>query len=140
MGRLGTMLDQYTAPATEAINALGEPNKVLDQARARLLKGDREASVTMVGVALILHGRRDVLPVSLIRQICTFSQRSPTPLHVASCAYLSALNPLGDRDEKRRLTDAEIGRFETLFGAAEGEGNKTLAGHVEALKACLPPA
>lgn len=136
--RLTALLDLYAQPATEAINRGEDPYKVLDEARARLLKGDTAASVTMVGVGLILHGRRDVLPVSLIRQICTFSQRSTLPLHVAGCAYLSALNPLGDRDEKRRLTEAEIARFETLYGREDADSNGKLAGHVQALKACLP--
>ncbi len=138
--RLGLLMDRYAEPATAAINAGGEPNDVLDKARARLLKGETAASVTMVGVGLILHGRRDVLPVSLIRQICTFSQRSTLPIHVASCAFLSALNPLGDRAEKRRLTEVEIERFETLFGREDNDRNAGLAGHVQALKACLPPA
>ncbi len=138
IGRLGLLLDRYAEPATTAINAGAEPAAALDAARARVLKGDASASITMVGIGLLLHGRRDVLPVSLIRQICTFSQRNPLPLHVASCAYLSALNPLGDRDEKRRLTEAEIARFETLFGRDDGEANAGLAGHVQALKACLP--
>ena len=140
LGRLTQLLDIYAKPATEAIDAGMEPATVLDAARARVLKGEAAASITMVGVGLVLHGRRDVLPVSLIRQICTFSQRNPLPVHVASCAYLSALNPLGDREEKRRLTDAEIARFETLYGREDGEANAGLAGHVQALKACLPSA
>ncbi|MCZ8185630.1 MAG: hypothetical protein O9308_04565 [Beijerinckiaceae bacterium] len=138
LGRLGQLLDRYAEPATAAINDGTEPAKVLDRTRAQVLKGEAAASVTMVGIGLILHGRRDVLPVSLIRQICTFSQRNALPLHVASCAYLSALNPIGDRDEKRRLTEAEIARFETLHGQEDSEANGGLAGHVQALKACLP--
>lgn len=132
------MLDRYTEPATAAISDGTEPAKALDRARAQVLKGEAGASVTMVGIGLLLHGQRDVLPVSLIRQICTFSQRNALPLHVASCAYLSALNPLGDRDEKRRLTEAEISRFETLHGREDNEANGGLASHVQALKACLP--
>ncbi len=140
LGRLTQLLDIYAKPATEAIDAGIEPAQALDAARARVLKGEASASVTMVGVGLVLHGRRDVLPVSLIRQICTFSQRNPLPVHVASCAYLSALNPLGDREEKRRLTDAEIARFETLYGREDSDTNAGLAGYVQALKACLPSA
>lgn len=138
LGRLARLLDLYAEPARAAIDAGAEPAAALDAARARVLRGEAAASITMVGVGLLLHGRRDVLPVSLIRQICTFSQRNPLPLHVASCAYLSALNPLGDRDEKRRLTEAEIARFETLYGREDSEANAGLAGHVQALKACLP--
>ncbi|WP_284177133.1 hypothetical protein [Rhabdaerophilum sp. SD176] len=138
IGRLGQLLDRYAEPATAAIDAGMEPAQALDRARAQVLKGEAGASVTMVGIGLLLHGRRDVLPVSLIRQICTFSQRNALPLHVASCAYLSALNPLGDRDEKRRLTEAEIARFETLHGREDNEANGGLASHVQALKACLP--
>ncbi|MCZ8374632.1 MAG: hypothetical protein O9342_04585 [Beijerinckiaceae bacterium] len=138
LGRLSQLLDLYVDTATAAIDDGTEPAKVLDRARAQVLKGEAGASVTMVGIGLLLHGRRDVLPVSLIRQICTFSQRNALPLHVASCAYLSALNPLGDREEKRRLTEAEIARFETLHGREDNEANGGLAGHIQALKACLP--
>ncbi|MCZ8183161.1 MAG: hypothetical protein O9322_09340 [Beijerinckiaceae bacterium] len=138
IGRLGQLLDRYAEPATAAIDDGTEPAKALDRARAQVLKGEAGASVTMVGIGLLLHGRRDVLPVSLIRQICTFSQRNALPLHVASCAYLSALNPLGDREEKRRLTEAEIARFEALHGREDNEANGGLAGHIQALKACLP--
>lgn len=136
LGRLNTMLDRYHAAAETAISDGTEPAKALDLARAKTLKGDVEATVTMVGIPLLLHGRRDVLRVSMIRQVCTYGTRNALPLHVATCAYLTALNPLGDRDDKRRAVEAEIARFEGLAPEKQAEFGPAIA----TLKACLPRA
>ncbi len=141
--RLQALLDRYTEAGAKAI-ANGEvPAEALEAARARAIKGDAQATVTMVGVALLIHGRRDMFPVSLVRQVCTLAARNGVALHIATCAYFTALNPLGDKDDRRRAVEAEIERFAKAQGAPK-EGSAPLAeaisGHVDALKACLPRA
>lgn len=113
---------------------------VLEQARARALKGDVQATVTLMGVTLLLYGRKDVFPVTIIRQVCGLAARSSLPIHVVTCAYFNALNPLGDKEEKRRAVAAELARFDALMPAVADAGMPPAAfkADIDALKACLP--
>lgn len=113
----------------------------LEQARARAVKGEPQATVTLMGVTLLLYGRRDVFPVTIIRQVCGLAARNSLPIHVVTCAYFNALNPLGDRQEKRRVVAAEFSRFDALVQASTPEAATLLdrfQADMDALKACLP--
>ncbi len=138
--RFNRLIDLYHEEGAKAIADGQDPPKALEQARGRALKGDAQATVTMVGVTLLIYGRRDMFPVSIIRQVCNLAAKNTISIHVVTCAYFNALNPLGDKEDKRRAVEGEIERFEkALKPPAPGvfaPPNEYL-GHVDALKACL---
>lgn len=139
--RFHRLLDLYTEAGAKVIANGEEPAKALEAARARALAGDVQATLPLVGVGLLIYGRRDMFPVAIIRQVCNLAARNALPQHVVSCAYFNALNPIGDKDEKRRAVEAEIARFDKARKApAPGvfAAPDELAGHIDALKACLP--
>jgi hypothetical protein len=139
--RFHRLLDLYNEEGAKAIANGEEPAAALEAARARALKGEAKATIPLVGVTLLIYGRRDMFPVVIIRQVCNLAARNELPLHVVSCAYFNALNPIGDRDEKRQAVMVEIARFDKARKApAPGAFSPPdeIAGHVDALKACLP--
>lgn len=142
MARFDRLVKYYMDSGAKAIET-SEPGDALDRARQNAIKGDAGATVPIIGVQLVMRGRQDLFSVGVIRQICTFADRNGLLLHVVSCAYFAALNPLGERDQKRLIVEAQFARFEkTRESAAAGGGADAgeLAGHVVALRACLPPA
>lgn len=139
--RFHRLLDLYNEEGAKAIANGEEPAAALEAARARALKGDVKATIPLVGVTLLIYGRRDMFPVVIIRQVCNLAARNALPLHVVSCAYFNALNPIGDKDEKRQAVEAEIARFDKARKApAPGvfAPPDEIAGHLDALKVCLP--
>lgn len=142
VGRLDAFVDRYFA-AGEAAVQREDPAPAMERARKAALAGDAEATVTMIGIGLVLRGRQAAVTVPMIRQVCTFADRNAHDLHVVACAYLNALNPLGDRDEKRRAVDEEIARYGRTRPAPEA-GRFVAPGAFDAdmaaLRACLPPA
>lgn len=139
--RFHRLLDLYNEEGAKAIANGEEPAAALESARARALKGEAKATIPLVGVTLLIYGRRDMFPVVIIRQVCNLAARNALPLHVVSCAYFNALNPIGDKDEKRQAVEAEIARFDKARKApAPGAfaPPDEIAGHLDALKACLP--
>lgn len=139
--RFHRLLDLYNEEGAKAIANGEEPAAALEAARARALKGEARATIPLVGVTLLIYGRRDMFPVVIIRQVCNLAARNELPLHVVSCAYFNALNPIGDKDEKRQAVMVEIARFYKARKApAPGSfaPPDEIAGHLDALKACLP--
>lgn len=139
--RFHRLLDLYNEEGAKAIANGEEPAKALEAARAQALKGEAKATIPLVGVTLLIYGRRDMFPVVIIRQVCNLAARNALPLHVVSCAYFNALNPIGDKEEKRQAVEAEIARFDKARKApAPGAfaPPDEIAGHLDALKACLP--
>ena len=136
--RFDQLITRYYAAGEKAIETL-DPPAALDKAHQEAMKGSAEATVAMVGVGVVLRGKRDLFPVSMIRQVCTFSARNGHALHMTTCAYFNALNPLGNREDKRRAVDFEIERFEKARAAAGSNASlDEFTGHIDALKACLP--
>jgi hypothetical protein len=131
--RLEALIERYQALGRQAIEH-ADPPAALAAARAAAMKGDHAATLTGVGVTLLMRGQSDLFPVSVIRQVCTFGQRNGLPLHIVTCAYFNALNPLGARSEKRKAVEAEIARLEPA-----GPLEPALAEAMGALKACLAP-
>lgn len=109
-----------------------EPADAIEKARKAAFAGDRNATVTMVGIALSLRSKQEMFHLATIRQICGFAERNTHPLHVATCAYLNALNPIGNPEDKRVLVEKELDRFKTL-----PEKDGTIAPHMQALEACI---
>lgn len=109
-----------------------EPAEALEKARKAAFAGDRDATITMVGIALSLRSRQEMFHLATIRQICGFAERNKHPLHVAACAYLNALNPIGDPEQKRLLVEKELDRFRSL-----PEKDGAIAPHMQALEACI---
>lgn len=139
--RFHRLLDLYNEEGARAIANGEEPAKALEAARERALKGEARATLTLVGVTLLIYGRRDMFPVVIIRQVCNLAARNALPLHVVSCAYFNALNPIGDREEKRQAVETEIARFDNARKASAPEvaaPPDEIAGHLDALRACLP--
>jgi hypothetical protein len=140
--RFDRLVQIYIDAGAKAIEH-AEPGDALDKARQAAIKGEAAATVTMIGVQLAMRGRQDMFTVAIIRQICTYAERNGLLLHVVSCAYFAALNPLGEREGKRRIVEAELARFDRTrdSSAPGGEASRAmLAEQAEALKACLRPA
>jgi len=140
--RLDRIVAHYVDAGSRAIEK-EDPGPALDRARKDALKGDAGATVAMIGIPLILRGRQDMFSVATIRQVCTFAERNGLLLHVAACAYFVALNPLGEKDEKRAMLEAMLARFassrpDAPVGAPVSRA--ALQEEVEALRACLPRA
>lgn len=131
--RLDRLVDRYYRAGEEAIQK-EDPGPAMDRARKAAIAGDPGATIRMIGIGMVLRGRTYAVTVEAIRQICTYSERNGQPLHIAACAYLNALNPLGDRVEKRKLVEAALARFER----AEAEkGGNDFAEDMKALRGCL---
>lgn len=139
LANLDRLISIYAEAGSRAIDKT-EPGPAMDQARREAIGGSAEATVTMVGIGVVLRGRGDSFPVEMIRQVCTYADRNGHPLHVATCAYFNTLNPLGDRERKRIAAEAEIARFDKARKApppGRFSAPDEIAGHVDALKACL---
>jgi hypothetical protein len=137
--RLDALIAEYYEAGEKAI-LTDDPGPAIDKARKRAMAGDAAATISMIGVGVALRGKKASFPVAMIRQICTYAERNGHPLHVATCAYFNALNPLGDRDAKHGAALAEITRFEGLNANTRPgvPSPDAYAGHISALKACLP--
>jgi len=132
---MDALLGEYYAAGERAIEK-DDPPVALDKARKLAFKGDAEATVTMIGVAAALRGRKAPPTVAMIRQVCTFSTKNQHPLHAVSCAYFNALNPIGERDVKRQAALVAVARFNEI--AKSGAVPERYRAYVEALKACVP--
>lgn len=128
-------MGEYYAAGEMAIEK-DDPPVALDKARKLALKGDADATVTMIGVGAALRGRKAPPSVAMIRQVCTFSSKNRHPLHAVSCAYFNALNPIGEREVKRQAALDAVARFDEI--AKSNPVPERYRGHIDALKACLP--
>jgi hypothetical protein len=128
------LIDRYMTDGRAAIDRDG-PETALDRARQRAFRGDKPATVTIVGIGLAMRARPDSFHLASLRQICGFAERNNHPLHVAACAYFNALNPLGEQAEKRLIVEREITRFSELTDPLAREPG--LADAMKALEACI---
>jgi hypothetical protein len=136
LNRLDDLIAVYIKAADAAI-AKEDPAPALERARKAAQKGDAQATVTMAGITIQMRSRAERYTVPTIRQICTLADRNGLPLHLVTCAYLNALNPIGNREEKRAAMLRMLSRFDELDGAARQQPDiPTLAGHVQALRQC----
>jgi hypothetical protein len=130
--RLSSLMSVYKTAASEAIQ--NQPlDKAMERARRDALAGKSEGTLVMIGLSSLVHGREGSFPVTTVRQVCTFAERNKQPLHLATCAYFNALNPLGETDAKAKAARKNIARFEALK-----EPPAEMAEHVRVLKACIP--
>lgn len=135
LDNLDALMGEYYAAGERAIEK-DDPAVALEKARKRALKGEAEATVTMIGVGAALRGRKAPPNVAMIRQVCTFSTKNNHPLHAVACAYFNALNPIGERDVKRKAALEAVARFDRITqSGAVPEHYRT---HIAALQACLP--
>ncbi|CAN1555774.1 hypothetical protein MCEMSEM23_02395 [Rhabdaerophilaceae bacterium] len=136
--RFERLIQLYLDAGSKAIADAGDVSVALERARQKAFAGNLPATVTMTGIALSMRGRADAYSVASVRQICTLADRTRLPLHLATCSYFTALNPLGERKDKRVLVERSIATFEALEQKAPPE-----AGHLPEdmafLKTCLPP-
>lgn len=139
--RFERLIAVYLGEANREVAETGDIPKALDRARARAIAGDVAATVPMTGIPWLLRSNAERYTVSSVRQICTLAERNRLPLHITTCAYFTALNPLGERSEKRRLVEGRIAAFETLppGGAPATISPAHLGEDIAFLKTCLPP-
>lgn len=136
LNRLDDLISVYTRAADVAI-AKEDPAPALERARKAAQKGDARATVTMAGITIQMRSRAERYTVPTIRQICTLAERNGLPLHLVTCAYLNALNPIGNREEKRAAMLRMLSRFDALDGAARQQPDiPILTSHVQALRQC----
>jgi hypothetical protein len=134
--RLDDLFTVYTKAADAAI-AKEDPAPALERARKAAQKGDAEATVTMVGITIQMRSRAERYTVPTIRQVCTLADRNGHPLHLVTCAYLNALNPIGNREEKRSAMTRMLARFDGLGAHVRQRPDFSgLTGHVAALRQC----
>jgi hypothetical protein len=130
--RLGKLMAVYRGAAAEALN--NQPLDVaMERARKEALAGKKEATITMVGYSSLIYAREGSFPITTVRQVCTFASRNALPLHLVTCAYFNALNPLGEAEAKARAAHKLVAQFEALT-----EPPAELGEHMNTLKACLP--
>lgn len=127
------LLDRYIEAGKEAITRDGH-EEAIERARKRAIAGDRNATLAIVGVPLLMRSRSDLFQLSTLRQVCGFSERNRLALHIAACAYFNAVNPLGNAEEKRAAVEREITRFGELPAA---ERQDELAEAMRVLEACI---
>ncbi|MBN8534699.1 MAG: hypothetical protein J0L51_11495 [Rhizobiales bacterium] len=135
--RFERLISIYVDAGTAAIAETGDVGEALDKARQKALAGDLTATVTMTGIALANRSRAERYTVASVRQICTLAERTQLALHVATCTYFTALNPLGERAEKRRLVERGLKAFEALPENARGAPH--FSQDMTFLATCLPP-
>ncbi|MCA3595911.1 MAG: hypothetical protein ING72_10840 [Methylobacterium sp.] len=139
--RFERLVAVYTDAASVIVNEMGDIPKALERARNRAVAGDVQATVPMTGLPWLLRSNAERYSVASVRQICTLAERNNHPLHIATCAYFTALNPLGEREQKRKLVANRIESFELLPAKARGGTNAPahLWEDMAFLKTCLPP-
>jgi hypothetical protein len=135
--RFERLIAIYLDAGTAAIAETGDIGAALDKARQRALAGDIPATITMTGIALANRSRAERYTVASVRQICTLAERTQLALHVATCTYFTALNPLGERAEKRRLVERGLKAFSALPEQARGAPH--FSEDMAFLETCLPP-
>ncbi|MCA3650126.1 MAG: hypothetical protein IOC42_12250 [Methylobacterium sp.] len=139
--RFERLVAVYIDAASVMVNEAGNIPKALEMARKRAVAGDVQATVPMTGLPWLMRSHADRYTVASVRQICTLAERHRLPIHIATCAYFTALNPLGEREEKRQLVERGIAAFEAL--PAEALRGAFAPAHllqdVAFLKACLVP-
>lgn len=135
--RFERLIAIYVDAGTLAIAETGDIGAAVDKARSKALAGDATATITMAGIALASRSRSERYTVASVRQICTFAERNQLPLHIATCAYFTALNPLGERSEKRLLVERGLKAYEALPEA--GRGVAHFPEDMAFLRTCLPP-
>ena len=133
--RFQAIIKRYQS-AGEAAIATQSPGDALDEARKSAVAGDVPATVTVVGITLLFRPRGDLFRLSEIRSICGFAERNRHPLHIVGCAYFNALNPIGNREEKRAATERELARLADLPGDAPFH-DAELSAHAKGLEACI---
>ncbi|WP_150287691.1 hypothetical protein [Rhabdaerophilum calidifontis] len=142
VARFEALIDLYYAEGVKAVET-EDPGPAMDRARKAAIAGQAEATIRMVGIGIVLRGRPAAFTIDMVRQVCTYADRNGHPLHIVSCAYFNALNPLGDKTGKRRLVEIEIERYALRRGAvpmgASGAPERFDA-DIALLKACLPRA
>lgn len=127
------LLERYIDVGKDVITREGHEAAV-DNARKRALAGDRMATIAIVGVPLALRSRADLFQLSTLRQVCGFAERNRLALHVATCAYFNAMNPLGNAEEKRAAVEREITRFGELPATERDTG---LSEAMRVLESCI---
>lgn len=135
--RFERLIAIYVDAGTNAIAETGDIAAALEKARQKSLAGDVLATITTTGIALANRIRSERYTVSSVRQICTLAERTQLALHIATCTYITALNPLGERAEKRRLVERGLKAFEALPENARGTPH--FAEDMAFLATCLPP-
>jgi hypothetical protein len=135
--RFERLIAIYVDAGTAAIAETGDIGTALEKARQKALAGDLSATITMTGVALANRSRAERYTVASVRQICTLAERTQLALHVTTCTYFTALNPLGERIEKRRLVERGLKAFEALPDGARGAPH--FSEDMGFLATCLPP-
>lgn len=130
--RLNKMMALYKQAAAEDLGGQAL-DKAMDKARNEALKGNKDATIKLVGYTSLVQAREGSYPIQVVRQVCTFAERNGLPLHVTTCAYFHMLNPMGEADAKASAARKAIARFE-----AGKEQPSDLAEHIGVLKACLP--
>lgn len=133
--RFQSVITRYQR-AGEAAIATQSPGDALDAARLAAIAGDVPATVTLVGVTLLFRARSEMFRLSEIRSICGFADRNRHPLHIVACAYFNALNPIGNREDKRAATTRELERLAGLPADAPFR-DLELDAHARALEACI---
>lgn len=135
--RFERLIAVYIDAGTNAIAETGDIGTALEKARRKALDGDVSATITATGIALANRSKAERYTVASVRQICTLAERNKLPLHIATCAYFTALNPLGVRTEKRLLVERGIKAFEALPEGQRGPAH--FAEDMAFLATCLPP-
>lgn len=139
--RFERLVGIYLAAGTAVLAETGDMGKAMDLTRKRAVAGDMQATVPMTGLPWLMRSKADRYSVASVRQICTLAERNNHPLHIATCAYFTALNPLGEREEKRQLVLRHIESFEAL--TAEARRGPHAPAHIGEdmafLQTCLPP-
>ncbi|MGL5446559.1 MAG: hypothetical protein ACRDBL_04540 [Rhabdaerophilum sp.] len=135
--RFERLIAIYLEAGTNAIAETGDIGSALDKARQKALAGDASATITMTGIALANRSKTERYTVASVRQICTLAERNKLPLHVATCTYFTALNPLGERTEKRLLVERGLKAFSALPEGQRGPAH--FAEDMAFLSTCLPP-
>lgn len=133
-GQFNGLVERYLDAGRKAIENLDPPDAVA-KAREAALKGETQATLALVGVPLLMRSRAEMFQLTTLRQICGFAERNQHPLHVATCAYFNALNPIGEAVLKRQLVEREMERFAGLGDRPDRDAGLRRA--MEVLEACI---
>lgn len=134
--RFKALIARYVAAADKAISDVGDVGEALEAARKAAMAGDAHATITMAGVALVMRPHAEMFNLAAIRQICGFAERNSLPLHIVTCTYFAALNPIGSREDKRKLVEQGFTRFKALSADAPGR-DEALNAAITSLETCL---
>ena len=132
----------YKAEAALRLKGKTPRESDLNALRAQILKGDKRASIALVGAGVL--ERPDIefrVPDFLFRQVCTMSDHTGLALHAVACAFFMSIDRMVYTPEREKLIarqlDLALERAAAQADAPENERLPNVERRIAVHQACM---